>query len=100
MKDDNDIDLIEGLELKMQMKDETPVQKSYNRVPKPLYPEVKQYLEDLLNRQWIRPSNSSYASPVVIVQKKDGSMRLCIDYRVNLTKRLYLINTLCHESGK
>ena len=59
----------------------TPVQKQYRQVPKPLYPEVKNYLEDLLNRQWIKPSSSSYASPVVIVRKKCGAMRLCIDYR-------------------
>ena len=81
MRDEDDINLVEGLELKMNMKDETPVQRQYNRVPKPLYPEVKSYLEDLLNRQWIRQSSSSYASPVVIVRKKCGSMRLCIDYR-------------------
>ena len=81
MKDENDVNLIDGLELKMNMADETPVQRQYNRVPKPLYPEVKSYIEDLLNRNWIRPSSSSYASPVVIVRKKDGAMRLCIDYR-------------------
>ena len=86
MRDDDDINLIEGLELVMNMKDETPVQKQYRRIPKPLYPETKQYLEDLLNRQWIRQSSSSYASPVVIVRKKCGAMRLCIDYR-ELNKR-------------
>ena len=81
MRDEDDVNLIDGLVLKMNMNDETPVQKQYNRVPKPLYPEVKAYIEDLLNRNWIRPSSSSYASPVVIVRKKDGAMRLCIDYR-------------------
>ena len=81
MRNDDDINVIDGLELKLNMQDETPVQKQYRRVPKPLYPEVKNYLEDLLNRQWIKPSSSSYASPVVIVRKKCGAMRLCIDYR-------------------
>ena len=46
-----------------------------------MYQEVKNYLQDLLNKQWIKESSSSYASPVVIVRKKCGAMRLCIDYR-------------------
>ena len=81
MRNDEDINMIDNLEMKLQMHDETPVQKQYRRIPKPLYPEVKSYLEDLLNRQWIKQSSSSYASPVVIVRKKCGAMRLCIDYR-------------------
>ena len=81
MRNSDDINVIDDLEMKLHMHDETPVQKQYRRVPKPLYPEVKSYLEDLLNRQWIKPSSSSYASPVVIVRKKCGAMRLCIDYR-------------------
>ena len=81
MRNSDDINVIDELEMKLHMKDETPVQKQYRRIPKPLYPEVKSYLEDLLNRQWIKPSSSSYASPVVTVRKKCGAMRLCIDYR-------------------
>ena len=46
-----------------------------------MYTEVKHYIEDLLNRGWITKSQSSYASPVVCVRKKDGGLRLCIDYR-------------------
>ena len=86
MKDDQDIGFIDNLELKLHMNDETPVQRQYRRIPKPLYKEVKQYLEDLINRQWIQQSSSAYASPVVIVRKKCGGMRLCIDYR-ELNKR-------------
>ena len=81
MRDEDDIGCIDNLNLKIHLKDDIPVQKSYYSVPKPLYPEVKSYIEDLLNRGWIRHSQSDYASPVVIVRKKDGSMRLCIDYR-------------------
>ena len=35
----------------------------------------------MLNRRWIRKSESAYASPVVLARKKCGKMRLCIDYR-------------------
>lgn len=80
-KDDSDIGCISGLKLDIELHDETPVQKNYVAVPKPLYPEVKAYIEDLLNRNFIRKSTSSYSSPVVCVRKKDQTLRLCVDYR-------------------
>jgi hypothetical protein len=43
--------------------------------------ELKKQLEDLLDKKFIRPSVSPWGTPVLLVKKKDGSMRLCIDYR-------------------
>ncbi|XP_040948360.1 uncharacterized protein [Gossypium hirsutum] len=43
--------------------------------------ELKVQLQDLLDRGFIRPSISPWGAPVLFVKKKDGSMRLCIDYR-------------------
>ena len=83
---DDDIGCVEELELKLNMRDQIPVQKTYNSVPRPLYPEVKQHIEDLLNRGWITKSRSPYSSPVVCVRKKNGELRLCVDYR-ELNKR-------------
>lgn len=80
-KDDKDIGCIPSLQLQIRLKDDTPVRKTYMSVPKPLHKEVKEYLEDLLNRGWITKSKSPYSSPVVCVRKKDGSLRLCCDYR-------------------
>ena len=71
----------EGFQMDIHLKDDIPVQLNYTAIPKPLYPEVKQYVEDLLNRGWVRKSRSAYSSPVVCVRKKDGSLRLCVDYR-------------------
>jgi len=43
--------------------------------------ELKKQLEELLEKQFIRPSVSSWGAPLLLVKKKDGSMRLCVDYR-------------------
>ena len=80
-KDDHDNGCILQLQMKMRLWDDIPVQKSYQSIPRQLYQEVKHYLEDLLERGWIHKSESPYASPVVCVRKKDGTFRLCVDYR-------------------
>ena len=43
--------------------------------------EIKKQVQDLLEKGFIRPSTSPCGSPIVMVRKKDGSWRMCIDYR-------------------
>ncbi|KAJ3708376.1 hypothetical protein LUZ61_012081 [Rhynchospora tenuis] len=43
--------------------------------------ELKVQLEELLEKRFIRPSTSPWGAPVLFVRKKDGTLRLCIDYR-------------------
>jgi len=43
--------------------------------------ELKQQIEELFEKQFIRPSVSPWGAPVLLVKKKDGSSRLCVDYR-------------------
>jgi len=43
--------------------------------------ELKKQLEELLEKQFIRPSVSPWGALELLVNKKDGSMRLCVDYR-------------------
>ena len=43
--------------------------------------ELKLQLQELLEKRFIRPSVSSWGAPVLFVKKKDGTLRLCIDYR-------------------
>lgn len=61
--------------------DETPVRQRYRRIPPSEYELVKTHISQLLDSQVIRESCSPYASPVVLVKKKDGSLRMCVDYR-------------------
>src|SRR5438128_6959802 len=43
--------------------------------------ELKEQIRDPLNKGYIKPSASPWGSPVLFVKKKDGSLRMCIDYR-------------------
>ncbi|KAA3460519.1 DNA/RNA polymerases superfamily protein [Gossypium australe] len=52
----------------------------YRMAPKELV-ELKAQIQELLDRGFIRPSVSPWGAPVLFVKKKDGTMRMCIDYR-------------------
>ncbi|RXN05991.1 Retrovirus-related Pol poly from transposon [Labeo rohita] len=80
-KSDDDIGCVPSLQLSVSLSDNTPVARTYTSVPKPLYQEMKDYLHDLIAQGWVAKSHSPYSSPIVCVRKKDGSLRLCIDYR-------------------
>ena len=43
--------------------------------------ELKVHMEELVSKGFIRPSTSPWGASVLFVKKKDGSLRLCIDYR-------------------
>ena len=64
---ESDIGVAKGLNLDINLEDKKPVQKNYFSVPRPLYTEVKSYIEDLLNKEFITPSTSAWSSPVVCV---------------------------------
>ena len=80
-KNEDDRGCMEDLQMDIELSDCTPVQRNYVSIPRPLYQEVKTYIEDLMNKQFITKSRSSYSSPVVCVRKKDGTLRLCVNYR-------------------
>ena len=80
-RSDDDIGCAPDLEMDIRLVDTEPVKKTYSSIPPPLFKEVKDYLYDLMSKGFIKKSCSSYSSPVVCVRKKDGTLRLCIDYR-------------------
>ena len=42
---------------------------------------LQKYLEEYLSKGWIRPSKSPIGANILFAKKKDGSLRLCVDYR-------------------
>ena len=58
-----------------------PIAKALYRMAPTELAELKKQLEDLMEKGFIRPSSSPWGALVLFVKKKDGSMRLCIDYR-------------------
>jgi hypothetical protein len=58
-----------------------PIHKAPYRMTPSELKELKKQLEDLVDQGFIRPSVSPWGAPVLFVRKKDGSLRMCIDYR-------------------
>ena len=58
-----------------------PVSKAPYRMSTPEMLELKMQLQELLEKKYIRPSVSPWGALVQFVKKKDGTLRLCIDYR-------------------
>ncbi|GBG67542.1 hypothetical protein CBR_g673 [Chara braunii] len=58
----------------------TPKGAVYRMSPRELE-ELRKHLDELLEKGWIRPSSSPFGAPVLFVPKKEGELRMCIDYR-------------------
>ena len=61
--------------------DNIPVQQPYRRIPPHQWNEVKLHLQELCVKGIIRESSSNYSSPIVLVRKPSGELRLCVDFR-------------------
>ncbi|MCO5559649.1 hypothetical protein L7F22_013250 [Adiantum nelumboides] len=70
--EDHAIDLVPG---------SNPPNRPPYRVRAAQQKEIISQVEELLGKGLIQPSSSPFCSPVLLVQKKDGSWRMCIDYR-------------------
>ncbi|KAM7287740.1 retrovirus-related Pol polyprotein from transposon 17.6 [Ixodes scapularis] len=61
--------------------DARPVHRSPYRVSVKEREVIQEQVQEMLNDDIIQPSSSPWASPVVLVKKKDGTLRFCVDYR-------------------
>ena len=94
------------VEHEIHLENDQPFKEPYRRVPPALIQEVREHLKEMLDIGAIRNCKSPFSSNVVIVRKKDGTIRFCIDYRKlnqRTVKDAYAIpridDTLHHLAG-
>ncbi|MCG8035188.1 MAG: DDE-type integrase/transposase/recombinase [Candidatus Thiodiazotropha taylori] len=80
-KDDFDLGCLSGVEHKIQTYDEIPITEKFRRTPLHFQNQEKEYLDKLLKQGVIEPSVSDWSAAPVLVRKKSGELRYCIDYR-------------------
>ena len=69
------------LTMEIETGEATPKKQASRRMPFAVRSEVAQQLRDMQAAGVVKPSNSPWASPVVMVCKRDGTHRFCVDYR-------------------
>jgi hypothetical protein len=71
-----------GIEFMIELQPGTaPIFKRPYRMPPKELADLKNQLQELLDKGYIRPSSSPWGCPALFVKKKDGSLRMCVDYR-------------------
>ena len=80
-KNELDLGKCNILKHNVQLTDQQPFKERYRRIPPHLFEEVKQHLQEMVEVGAMRRSFSPCGSAVVLVRKKDGGLRLCIDLR-------------------
>ena len=79
--DDFEIGETEGRGHEIKLSDPEPFKERFRRIPPPLVDEVRDHIKQMLDAGVIAPSESPWSNAVVLVRKKDGGLRFCIDFR-------------------
>jgi len=80
-KTDADIGRTGVIKHKIPTDNHRPIKQPPRRVPVHMNEEVDKYINDMMDKNVIQHSKSPCASGIVLVQKKDGTKRCCVDYR-------------------
>ena len=75
-----DVGLAKGVEPHIRLSDAWPFHERSRRLAPADIEDVRKHLQELLHAGIISESRSPYASPIVVVRKKNGTIRMCIDY--------------------
>jgi transposase InsO family protein/dUTPase len=80
-KDSADLGKTSLLKHRIDLHDNIPVKERARRIPPNLIDEVREHIQELHSMGVIEESVSPWSSPVVLVRKKSGELRMCVDYR-------------------
>ena len=80
-KSDIDVGHSTSVKHRIDLYDETPFKQRHRRIPPAMLDEVRDHIQQQLSAGIIRKSHSPYSSNIVLVRKKNGQLRICIDYR-------------------
>ena len=80
-KNDMDMGRTNLVKHHIELTDPIPFKESYRRIPPQMYDEVKAHIQEMLDLGAIRHSNSPWSSAIVLVRKKDGRLRFCIELK-------------------
>ena len=78
---DTDIGICNKIKHRIDLITDIPFKQRHRRIPPAMIQEVREHIEQLLAAGVIVRSKSPYTSNVVLVRKKNGKLRLCVDYR-------------------
>lgn len=82
VEDSNDLGRLKNIECDIRIENGVkPIRQKERSVPFALKPALRKLLDKMMSQGVIKRSNSPWLSPVVLVKKKDGSIRICIDFR-------------------
>ena len=80
-KDSTDLGRTSLLKHRIDLHDNVPIKEKARRIPPHMIDELRDHIQQLYSMGVIEESVSPWSSPVVLVRKKSGELRMCVDYR-------------------